>query len=144
MTVSYQTVPLDGELKTTKLMVAMFGGGDFGIPVPLPVPLPPVAPAEGEEAGGTPSPAPTPGVAPLPGKPGLSQGVPTFELFDRDAGAWVEFAQLQMGQAAVIEHPERFVDGTGALLVRFEYHDPQQTGQQAYFNFGVTMEGVVE
>jgi hypothetical protein len=80
----------------------------------------------------------------VPGKPGLVQGVPTFELFDRTAGAWLAFSQLQMGQAAVIEHPERFVDGGGALLVRFEYHDPQQTGQQAYFNLGVTVEGVVE
>jgi hypothetical protein len=72
------------------------------------------------------------------------QGVPEFELFDRTTGTWDAFAHLGMDQSAVIGHPERFVDDAGGVLVRFSYADPQAQGQQAYFSFAVSMEGVVE
>jgi hypothetical protein len=49
-----------------------------------------------------------------------------------------------MGQSAVIDHAVKFVDASGAVLVRFSYADPQQTGQQAYFDFEVSIEGTVE
>lgn len=156
MTVSYQAAPLDGELKPTKLTVAMLGGGGSGdLPAPLPQPLPEAEPgAAGGTSGGTAvaggstsgggASGPGGGVN-APGPDGkFGQGVPTFELFDRAAGRWVAFAQLQMGQSAVIADPGHFVDASGGLLVRFTYADPQHTGQQAYFDFEVKIEGVVQ
>jgi len=147
MTVSYQTIPLGGDLRPTKLVVAMLEGGNFAIPGPLPDPLPPAEPGQtgagavaGGQAGTDDGPAPPPGAV----KPGILQGVPNIELFDRTAGAWVAFAQLALGQSAVIAAPQRYVDASGGLLVRFSHDDPLDEGQQVYFNFAVSIEGVVE
>jgi hypothetical protein len=145
MTVAYQAIPLGGDLRATKLALAMVEGGNLAIPVPAPAPLPPVqGGGSGGSTGGGATGTPPPEPAPIPGKPGLGQGVPSFELFDRAASSWTAFATLNLGQAATIDHPERFVDGSGGLLVRFTYADPQAQGQQVYFNLVVSIEGVVE
>jgi hypothetical protein len=129
--------------------------------VPVPAPLPPAAPGasgstgSGGSSGGAAGGASTGGGGstgsggnatdlPAVGKGPFVQGVPSFELFDRTATSWVAFSELVMGQAAVIDGASRFVDTAGTVLVRFTYADPQQSGQQAYFDFEVSMEGVVE
>jgi len=147
MTLAYQAIPLGGDLRATKLVLAMVEAGNQVIPVPAPVPLPPVqggGAGSGSGSGATDTPPPVPVPNPAPGKPGLGQGVPSIELFDRTSSTWVGFATLNLGQSATIAHPERFVDRNGALLVRFSYADPQRQGQQTYFNLAVSIEGVVE
>lgn len=94
--------------------------------------------------GGDPGPTPPPPPAVVQSG-GFREGVPTLELFDRSAATWVAFEPLGYGESREIEHPERYVDpASGSLLVRFGYPDPQNSGQQLYFNFGVRLEGVVE
>ena len=147
MTLAYQAIPLGGDLRATKLVLAMVEAGNQVIPVPAPVPLPPLqggGAGSGSGSGATDTPPPVPAPNPAPGKPGLGQGVPSIELFDRTSSTWVGFATLNLGQSATIAHPERFVDRNGALLVRFSYADPQRQGQQTYFNLAVSIEGVVE
>lgn len=158
MTVRYQAIPLDGDLRVTKLVLAMLEGGNFAVPRPVPDPLPPVPPdvapppaAGGADAaggaaaggGGQPGVGGGQGAPAAVAKPGL-QGVPTIELFDRDSGTWVAFEQLAMGQSAEIAEPQRFVDASGGLLVRFGYDDPLDQGGQVYFNCAVSIEGTVQ
>ncbi len=147
MTVAYQAIPLGGDLHPTALVLAMVEGGNMAIPAPVLNPLPPV---QGGTSGGQAGDGQTGGgggvlVIPAPAlKPGVGQGVPTIELFDRTASSWTAFSPLAIGQSAAIEQPERFVDASGGLLVRFTYRDPMAQGQQVYFNLGVRIEGNVE
>jgi hypothetical protein len=55
-------------------------------------------------------------------KPGFAaewDGIPDMQLFDRVSGAWVEFPHQPPNREFRIPRPERYVDSTGAILVRF-------------------------
>ena len=73
-------------------------------------------------------------------RPGVALDLPRIQLFDLDAGAWVEFEPLESDMTLVIEHPERFVDSSGAFRVRFVVRD---TSAYAYFTFNARLEGTV-
>lgn len=65
-------------------------------------------------------PAPSEGPAPGQGQ-GVVMGIqlPAFQLFDRISGTWVEFPAPSNGREMRIVSPERYLDGSGALRVRF-------------------------
>jgi hypothetical protein len=150
MTVAFQAIPLDGSFHASKLVVALLGGGDLVMPLPAPDPLPPAHPGDSAGAGAGAATGDSSGGGNADQgddaaiKPGFEQGLPTFELFDRADGVWVPFEPLAMSASAVIADPERYVDASATLLVRFHFDDPLDEGQQAYFSFGVRIEGAVE
>jgi hypothetical protein len=150
MTVAFQAIPLDGSFHASKLVVALLGGGDLVMPLPAPDPLPPAQPGDSAGAGAGAATGDSSGGGNADQgddaaiKPGFEQGLPTFELFDRADGVWVPFEPLAMSASAVIADPERYVDASATLLVRFHFDDPLDEGQQAYFSFGVRIEGAVE
>jgi hypothetical protein len=49
----------------------------------------------------------------------LGTQLPAFQLLDRTTGSWVEFPQPANGREMRIPAPERYVDGSGALRIRF-------------------------
>jgi hypothetical protein len=72
--------------------------------------------------------------------PAVFDGIPDFQLFDRVAGRWVEFAHPHSGIAFRIADPERYVDDAGAFLVRFVNRGDQQ--MTAYFSLVARLEGI--
>lgn len=46
-------------------------------------------------------------------------GIPDVQLFDRTAGLWMEMPHFSAGREMQISDPARYVDETGAFLVRF-------------------------
>ena len=159
MTVSFEPIALDGRLTATRLVLGLSNsGGGFELPEPVPGPLPTIEPgtgggtgggAPGNSGGGTgtggqPEPTPPPpGDEPPPKE--IRQDVPTIELFDRTTASWVAFEQIGYGESREIADPGHYVDpASGAFLVRFGNPDPDNTGAQYYFSFGVRLEGVIE
>jgi len=55
---------------------------------------------------------------PVPAPAAFWDGLPDVQLFDRTAEAWVEFPHPTMQQEFRIAEPARYVDETGAFLVR--------------------------
>lgn len=45
--------------------------------------------------------------------------MPAFQLLDRTTGLWVEFPEPRNGQEMRIVEPERYLDGAGAIRLRF-------------------------
>jgi hypothetical protein len=78
--------------------------------------------------------APPDGVA--PGEMGML--LPAFQLFDRTTGLWVEFPQPTNGREMRIASPERYVDETGALRVRFVN---RVANSGTYFSISARLEG---
>jgi hypothetical protein len=80
--------------------------------------------------------APPDGVA--PGDLGMQ--LPAFQLLDRTTGLWVEFPQPTSGREMRIASPERYVDETGALRVRF-VNRVADSGM--YFSISARLEGTL-
>ncbi len=45
--------------------------------------------------------------------------LPAFQMFDRTTQQWVEFPQPDVTSSYLIADPQRYVDGSGAVLLRF-------------------------
>jgi hypothetical protein len=78
--------------------------------------------------------APSPGN----GRP-AAQGMqlPAFQLLDRTTGLWVEFPDASNGREMRIVDPERYLDGSGALRMRFVNRVPNSG---VYFSVSARME----
>ena len=74
-------------------------------------------------------------------EPGSANGLPRLQLFDRGSGTWVEFEPLTSSRSYDIPDPVRYVDGTGAIHVRFVVRD---LDDYVEFALGVRLEGTVE
>jgi hypothetical protein len=66
-------------------------------------------------------------------------GVPAVQLFDRTSSAWVEFPRFESGRTYEIDSPARYVDGTGAFVVRFV-----NRGDGNFFRLVARLEGTVK
>ncbi|MEA2622816.1 MAG: hypothetical protein QOH61_1726 [Chloroflexota bacterium] len=101
-------------------------------------------------AGGGTDPDPSGGAVPPPpddqlpggGKPGVFDGLPELQLFDRTAGRWVEFPHLVSGKTYEVADAAHYVDATGGFLIRFV--NRAQEGESAYFNVIQRLEGSVQ
>jgi hypothetical protein len=77
--------------------------------------------------------------------PGFNFGqprLPAYQLFDRSAGKWLEFAAPAPFRSYVISNPERYVDDSGTLQARFVNRGGG--GDEGWFQFLVRMDGVIE
>jgi hypothetical protein len=65
--------------------------------------------------------------------------LPHVQLFDRDARTWIEFGPMKSSRTYRIADPERYVDASGGLLVRFV----NRIDDMSPFALGVRLEGTV-
>ena len=82
-------------------------------------------------------------VTPLASDPRPEDGrpdIPRVQLFDRTTDEWVEFPPLVLSRSYRIPNPERYVDSSGALLVRFVM---RPAGTIAEFTFDPRLEGTI-
>jgi hypothetical protein len=71
--------------------------------------------------------------------------LPAFQLFDRTTQQWVEFPQPDVTNSYLIADPQRYVDGSGAVLIRFVNRtEAGQFGEdQRYFQLLIRLEGTI-
>ncbi len=123
VTLAYRPIPVAGSLVPTRLAIGvnmgvtgpLTGGANSGEGVE---PAPPTTdPAATPAPPGSPA-TEAPAAPPKPVLPPEAMGLPRFELFDRDAGAWREIT-LTNGKIVDVRGPARFVDpASGTVLVR--------------------------
>ena len=107
-------------------------------------PDPSATPAPTDGAGGAPGNEPAP---PKPIDPGLRfETLPSFQLWDRTTQRWVEFAHPESSKSYVIQNPDRYVDPSGSVRLRFvNRNDAGQFGEEsAYFQLLLRIEGTIE
>ncbi|MEX2547144.1 MAG: hypothetical protein WD830_05075 [Chloroflexota bacterium] len=131
MTVEYRPVGFEGAFDVTGLLLRV-NQGEVDSPAADGEDLPPL-PAEEQPDSDD----------PLASEPRPDEGafdVPRVQLFDRVAGTWIEFEPVTMSRTYRITDPERYVDSSGGLRVRFVLRDTE-----AYSNFSlaVRLEGDV-
>lgn len=126
MTVEFRPIPFDGSFTPTKLRLRFtqgepFDNGGEGAPIdPLAADKQPPQ----DDPVGT--------AAALPSFDGL----PDLQLMDRTTGKWQEYAHPALGLGMVINHPERYVDAGGSVLVRIVNRT-----DQVYFSLLAQVEG---
>ena len=137
MTVDYHPMGLAGEIRVTGISVALSqdepvvlkGQGQDLVPLADELQPDQVDPLRDG------SPDPRAGAAPQ-----IFDGLPEVQLFDRAAGRWVEFQHLRLWTEGRVPSPERYIDGAGALRVRFVNRTQQGDGGNS-FSFSVRVEG---
>ncbi len=135
VTLAYRPIPVAGRLAPTRLAI----GVNTGVTGPLKggaVPDDEVEPAPpATEPAATPAPSGSPATdapaqPPKPILPPEAMGLPRFELFDREAGAWRELT-LANGTTIDVRGPARFVDPpSGTILVRISNDRQDAVGLQ--------------
>jgi hypothetical protein len=135
VTLAYRPIPVAGRLAPTRLAI----GVNTGVTGPLKggaVPDHEVEPAPpATEPAATPAPSGSPvtdapAQPPKPILPPEATGLPRFELFDREAGAWREVT-LANGKTVDVRGPARFVDpASGTILVRISNDRQDAVGLQ--------------
>lgn len=139
MVVDFRPMGFGGQLDATELALALTqgdlrplaGGGSELQPLPeaeQPDQVDPVATTVVDPSVGV-------------GVKGFVDGLPDLQLYDRAAGRWVEFSHPSGGLEFRIASPERFVDETGTLSVRFVNRGNQDGGN--YFSLVARLEGDV-
>ncbi len=71
------------------------------------------------------------------GPPAMGMQLPAFQLLDRTTGLWVEFPAPENGREMRIVEPERYLDGSGALRMRFVNRVPNSG---VYFSVSARLE----
>ncbi len=170
MTVEVAPPRFDGSFRATSFEIALTqgdtrtlrGNGDPLAPLPDqpdqddPVGDPPSQPEPSGAPGATNAPGGSdpggvpPVDQPAPPKPedpvALFQTLPSFQLLDRTTQQWVEFARPDVTRTYMIQNPERYVDSSGAIRMRFvNRNDAGQFGEEsAYFQLLLRIEGTIE
>jgi hypothetical protein len=122
----------------------------LGAPIPSGTAAPSEAPTPvgrdtsggGTDGGGGVAMPPPANPVPADGKPGIFDGLPDIQLFDRTANRWVEFPHFAGGQTYEVAEPQRYVDPSGAFLVRFV--NRADDGNSAYFGLMQRLEGSIQ
>ena len=70
------------------------------------------------------------------------EALPDIQLWDHQAGRWLEFARPDPGQSFTVAQPERFVDSGGRLLTRFINRGGLH--EEKYFSFSLRLEGTID
>jgi hypothetical protein len=65
-----------------------------------------------------------------------------MQLFDLVDGRWLEFEALQTTRSYVVAQPQRYVDESGRLMVRFVNRGG--INEEKWFAFAVRLEGTIE
>jgi len=133
MTVDYRPVGVEGTFEVTGLSVRLGRGrrDAEGATVDL-VPLPASEQPDQDDPVGSDVPD---------GPPVDREGLPRVQLFDRDAGLWVEFEPLSASRTYRVTDPTRYVDTSGSFRVRFVHR-----GREGATNFWLDarLEGVTQ
>lgn len=117
----FRPIPFEGTFDAEEIIVAMNFGGDPGL-LPDPKVLEPAARCD---------PATDEGCV-IP-----QDGMPDFDLLDRQTGEWVQFPHLEPSMAYRIADPSRWVDATtGELQVRFVNDRADVVGFQFHVQLG--------
>lgn len=74
--------------------------------------------------------------------PPRGEEMPDVQLFDHVAGRWLEFPRFTTLRSYNIVDPQRYVDGSGRLLVRFVNRGGLH--EEKWLTFAVRMEGTIE
>lgn len=74
--------------------------------------------------------------------PPRGEEMPDLQLFDHAAGRWLEFPRFTTLRSYNIAEPERYVDSSGRLLVRFVNRGGLH--EEKWLTFAVRMEGTIE
>jgi hypothetical protein len=90
------------------------------------------------------NPVPPPVAPGAPDAPGV-EVLPAFQLFDRTTQQWVEFPQPDVTSSYLIADPQRYVDSSGAVLLRFvNRSEAGQFGEdQRSFRLQIRLEGTI-
>ncbi|MFN8620179.1 MAG: hypothetical protein U0869_05465 [Chloroflexota bacterium] len=155
MTVELRPVGFGGTLEPTKLSMMLTQGdlpaltGAGKVVEPLPADQ---QPAQDDPLGGVvavldpsliksdvPPDAPV-AVAPGAGAPASWDGLPDVQLYDRTTGTWQELPHATWSREFSVADPARYVDDTGAVLVRFVNRGGQD--QSTWFAPLVRLEGI--
>jgi hypothetical protein len=108
LTVEYRPPSFRGRFDVETLSLALTQGEPLGDVIGGVVrPLPAQPPQDNPSGQDNP-------IVPLP-----KGGLPAVQLFDRVSNAWVEFPQFESGRRYDIASPARYVDASGAFVVRF-------------------------
>ncbi|HYI23107.1 MAG TPA: hypothetical protein VEX62_10770 [Candidatus Limnocylindrales bacterium] len=130
VTAEYRPLGFDGTFDATGLSVRL--GATRTTPAVQADELQPL-PAEEQPDSDTPLASnPRPGEGPA--------NVPRVQLFDRIAQEWIEFTPLDLSRTYRIPDPERYVDSSGSLLVRFVV---RPSGVFTEFTFDPRLEGTI-
>ncbi len=127
-TVDYRPGGLDGRFSPTSLAIVLgdAGASPSGDGEPI-APLPPSQQPSQDDPLRS-------GTGPRP-----PAGMPAVQLFDRTDGRWVELPPLTWQDRYTVADPERYVDDSGGLLVRFVMRGPPDRP----FTLGVRLGGDV-
>jgi hypothetical protein len=79
-------------------------------------------------------------VEPVADQQEFFDGMPDIQLLDRVAGRWVEFPHPVNAVEYRLARPERYIDATGALLIRFVNRAPQD--MVIWFTPLIRLEGI--
>jgi hypothetical protein len=146
MTVDYRPVGFEGEFDVTGLALSLSenrGGRPLGGDGEPLAPLPTDEQPDPDDPLGSGPPEDPQGGAPDrdPAGPDVAfgEGLPRLQLFDRVAARWVEFEMLTLSETYSISEPERYIDSSGALRVRFVNRFDE--GFSMYFSFQARLEG---
>ncbi len=147
VTLAYRPIPVTGTFRATRLalgvnmgMVGPLGAGGGGAEPIVVEPAPPSDPGA-SAAPGEPSTGPVGGGSsgsgggkPAPDEPLVppqDPGLPSIEVFDRDAGAWRAVAGVETGRVVEIRNPSRFADpASGTVLLRLVNERQEAVGLQ--------------
>jgi hypothetical protein len=135
MIVEARPSALDGRFRPSALTIALTQGevrslGRNGEPLE---PLPDADQPDQEDPVGD----------PLEAEPFVWEEMPDIQLFDHQAGRWVEFARLKPSLNYSVTNPQHYVDANGRVLARF-VNRTTSMGEQRWFTFLVRLEGTIE
>jgi hypothetical protein len=130
LTVEYRPPSFQGRFDVTKLSLGITQGEPLGgviggplRPLPLPAQPPQDDPTETGNLGG----------------PIFQVATPAVQLFDRVANKWVEFPRIEQGRSYDVQSPDRYVDASGAFVVRFVGR-----GDTFFFRLLPRLEGTIQ
>lgn len=129
--VDYRPISFDGAFAVARLGLRL-GHESVGVPSADGVDLAPLPAVEQPDPN-----------APLASNPRPNDGtpdMPRLQLFDQQAGTWVEFEPVRAAASYDIPDPARYVDSTGSFRARFVV----RSGDSIEFSLNARLEGVVQ
>jgi hypothetical protein len=126
---------LEGRFRVASLEVALTQGD----PRPLAGRGDPISPLPAEQQPDQDDPL---GEAPDPRVQPRWEDLPIMQLFDLVDGRWLEFEALQPMRSYVVAEPQRYVDESGRLMVRFVNRGGIH--EEKWFAVAVRLEGTIE
>ena len=131
ISVDYWPLGFEGTFSAARLHVRLSEGQPGGVNATGDM-LQPLPPEEQPDADHP--------LASNPHDEGLSR-LPSLQLFDRQAGTWIEFEPLAPSRTYEIAEPNRYVDSAGVIRARFV---SRSLTEYTEFAFALRLEGTIE